>query len=53
MGSLEAREFLVPSVNVSFASEAERIDSARKAFEPRGGDEVTSNEKPARGGRGR
>ena len=34
----------VPTVNVSFASEAEKIDSARKAFEPRGGDEVTSNE---------
>ena len=33
----------VPSVNVSFASEAEKIDSARKAFEPRGCDEVTSN----------
>ena len=41
----------VPSVNVSFASEAEKIDSVRKAFEPRRGDEVTkadaavSNEK--------
>ena len=34
----------VPSVNVSFTSEAEKIDSVRKAFEPRGGDEVTNTE---------